>query len=90
MLKIYGLPLGTAYAPALGAGGPERRRPARPQVKQGTPATHPLTGRELRALRRQEREGTGSPFVFVSEREAPFFDTRLSGGGRTRGSGSGL
>ena len=26
------------------------------RVKQGTPATHPLTGRELRALRRLQRE----------------------------------
>jgi integrase len=42
------------------------------RVKQGTPATHPLTGRELRALRRLEREAPGSPFVFVSERGAPF------------------
>jgi site-specific recombinase XerD len=39
------------------------------RVKQGTPATHPLTGRELRALRRLQREQTPkSPFVFVSER----------------------
>ena len=42
------------------------------RVKQGSPATHPLTGRELRALRRLEREAVGSPFVFVSERGAPF------------------
>jgi len=42
------------------------------RVKQGTPATHPLTGRELRALRRLEREAAGPPFVFVSERGAPF------------------
>jgi|SRR5271169_5091202 len=42
------------------------------RVKQGTPATHPLTGRELRALRRLEREAAGSTFVFVSERGAPF------------------
>ena len=42
------------------------------RVKQGSPATHPLTGRELRALRRLEREAAGSPFVFVSERGAPF------------------
>src|SRR5262249_25161770 len=42
------------------------------RVKQGTPATHPLTGRELRALRRLERQAAGSPFVFVSERGAPF------------------
>src|SRR5262249_14284425 len=43
------------------------------RVKQGTPATHPLTGRELRALRRLQREqGSKSPFVFISERGAPF------------------
>ena len=34
--------------------------------------SHPLTGRELRALRRLEREAAGSTFVFVSERGAPF------------------
>ena len=33
------------------------------RVKQGTPATHPLTGRELRALRRLERQAAGSPFA---------------------------
>jgi type 1 fimbriae regulatory protein FimB/type 1 fimbriae regulatory protein FimE len=43
------------------------------RVKQGTPATHPLTGRELRALRRLNREQEPkSPFVFVSERGVPF------------------
>ena len=42
------------------------------RVKAGTPATHPLTGRELRALRRLHREAGGSPFLFVSERGAPF------------------
>jgi type 1 fimbriae regulatory protein FimB/type 1 fimbriae regulatory protein FimE len=42
------------------------------RVKNGTPATHLLTGRELRALRRLHREGEGqSPFVFVSERGSP-------------------
>jgi type 1 fimbriae regulatory protein FimB/type 1 fimbriae regulatory protein FimE len=42
------------------------------RVKAGTPATHPLTGRELRALRRLHREAEGkSPFVFVSERGSP-------------------
>jgi integrase len=40
------------------------------RVKNGTPATHPLTGREMRELRRHQR-GTKSPFVFVSERAAP-------------------
>ena len=42
------------------------------RAKNGTPATHPLTGRELRALRKHQREGLKSPFVFVSERDAPF------------------
>src|SRR5262249_16092777 len=43
------------------------------RVKQGTPATHPLTGNELRGLRRLEREQEPkSPFVFISERGAPF------------------
>ncbi len=42
------------------------------RVKNGTPATHPLTGRELRALRKLQRERGKNPFVFVSERDAPF------------------
>jgi integrase len=42
------------------------------RVKNGTPATHPLTGRELRALRKLQRESGENPFVFVSERGAPF------------------
>ena len=43
------------------------------RVKSGTPATHPLTGRELRALRRLQREQEPkSPFIFTSERGAPF------------------
>jgi integrase len=43
------------------------------RVKEGTPATHPLTGRELRALRRLQREQESkSPFVFVSEHGTPF------------------
>jgi integrase len=41
------------------------------RVKRGTPATHPLQGDEMRALRELKR-GTQSPFVFVSERGAPF------------------
>ncbi len=39
--------------------------------KNGTPATHPMTGREMRALRKHQRESERSPFVFVSERGAP-------------------
>jgi type 1 fimbriae regulatory protein FimB/type 1 fimbriae regulatory protein FimE len=41
------------------------------RIKRGTPATHPLAGIELRALRKLQRE-TKSEFVFVSERGAPF------------------
>jgi type 1 fimbriae regulatory protein FimB/type 1 fimbriae regulatory protein FimE len=43
------------------------------RVKQGTPATHPIVGDELRALRRLQREQEPRlPFVFTSERGAPF------------------
>ena len=42
------------------------------RAKNGTPSTHPLTGREMRALRRLHREAPASPFMFVSERGAPF------------------
>ena len=39
------------------------------RVKRGTPATHPLQGDEMRALRALPRT---SPFVFTSERGAAF------------------
>jgi integrase len=43
------------------------------RVKDGSPATHPITGAALRALRRLQREQTPkSPFIFTSERGAPF------------------
>ena len=43
------------------------------RVKQGSPSTHPIVGDELRALRRLQREQEPkSPFVFTSERGAPF------------------
>jgi integrase len=43
------------------------------RVKRGTPSTHPILGDELRALRRLQREQEPkSPFVFSSERGAPF------------------
>jgi len=41
------------------------------RVKNGTPSTHPLQGDELRALRRLQRESPPSPFVFVSNANAP-------------------
>jgi type 1 fimbriae regulatory protein FimB/type 1 fimbriae regulatory protein FimE len=41
--------------------------------KRGSPSVHPLSGRELRALRRLKREQEpASPFVFTSERGSPF------------------
>ena len=42
------------------------------RVKSGTPSTHPLTGIELRALRRLQRATPGTAFVFTSERGTPF------------------
>ena len=42
------------------------------RAKQGTPSVHPMSGSEIRALRRLLRESKLSPFVFVSERGAPF------------------
>jgi type 1 fimbriae regulatory protein FimB/type 1 fimbriae regulatory protein FimE len=43
------------------------------RAKKGTPATHPIRGDELRALRRLEREQSPkSAFVFTSERGSPF------------------
>jgi type 1 fimbriae regulatory protein FimB/type 1 fimbriae regulatory protein FimE len=43
------------------------------RVKQGIPSTHPILGDELRSLRRLQREQEPkSPFVFTSERGAPF------------------
>jgi integrase len=43
------------------------------RLKNGSPATHPLTGKELRALRRLQREqDLKSPFVFTSKRRTPF------------------
>src|SRR6516162_11783141 len=41
------------------------------RVKQGLPSVHPLPGDEMRALRDLKRS-SASPFVFTSERGAPF------------------
>ena len=62
------------------------------RVKQGTPATHPLTGREFRALRRLQREQEPkSPFAFVSERGDPFsnrgFQATVERAGKAAGFG---
>jgi integrase len=43
------------------------------RVKSGSPSVHPISGVESRALRRLQREQElKSPFVFTSERGAPF------------------
>lgn len=42
------------------------------RVKNGSSSVHPLSGTELRELRRLQRESPTSPFVFVSERGSPF------------------
>jgi integrase len=43
------------------------------RVKRGSPSIHPILGDELRALRRLRREpDRKSPFIFTSERGAPF------------------
>ena len=56
------------------------------RIKHGTPATHPLTGREMRALRKHQREASPSAFVFTSERgpplSAPGFSRMVERAGR--------
>jgi type 1 fimbriae regulatory protein FimB/type 1 fimbriae regulatory protein FimE len=43
------------------------------RAKNGSPSVHPLSGREMRALRRLRRDQRPeSPFIFTSERWAPF------------------
>jgi type 1 fimbriae regulatory protein FimB/type 1 fimbriae regulatory protein FimE len=40
------------------------------RLKNGVPSTHPVTGREIRALRRLQREYEG-PYMFATERGGP-------------------
>src|SRR4051812_6298854 len=43
-----------------------------PRAKNGIASVHPLTGRELRVLRRLQREQSpGTEFLFMSQRGAP-------------------
>jgi integrase len=42
------------------------------RAKGGVASVHPISGDELRALRRLQRESAASPFMFTSERGAPF------------------
>jgi type 1 fimbriae regulatory protein FimB/type 1 fimbriae regulatory protein FimE len=49
------------------------------RAKNGSPSVHPLSGVELRALRRLKREqDQTSPFIFASERGSPLNDCRLA------------
>lgn len=41
------------------------------RLKNGTPSTHPIRGPELRALRRLQRSGCQSNYVFMTERKGP-------------------
>jgi type 1 fimbriae regulatory protein FimB/type 1 fimbriae regulatory protein FimE len=41
------------------------------RMKNGIPSTHPLTGTELRALRRLKREHPNGRHVFLSSRRTP-------------------
>jgi type 1 fimbriae regulatory protein FimB/type 1 fimbriae regulatory protein FimE len=45
------------------------------RVKRGTPATHPLAGWEIRALRKALREYPEGPYAFASERGGPLTDS---------------
>src|SRR5215467_10569521 len=42
------------------------------RIKRGTPATHPLQGDTMRALRKLRKEAPHAKFVFLSERGSPF------------------
>jgi len=47
------------------------------RTKSGEAGTHPLSGRELRALRQLKRIYKESPFVFVTERGGPITDATV-------------
>jgi integrase len=60
------------------------------RAKKGTPATHPLRGDEMRALRELRRESPASSFVFVSERGSPFSSAGFARMIERAGAGGGL
>src|SRR6266567_8019932 len=47
------------------------------RTKNGEAGTHPLSGRELRALRQLRRVYGDSPFLFVTERGGPITDATV-------------
>ena len=54
------------------------------RVKQGTPATHPLTGREFAGLAPAPTAGGGLTFCFCQRACGSVFDAGLSSNDRTR------
>ena len=48
------------------------------RLKNGSAATHPIEGDELRLLRRLQREYPGAPFVFTTERGGPLTRSTVS------------
>ena len=60
------------------------------RAKKGVSSVHPLTGSEMRALRRLQRESKPSPFVFISERGAPFTTAGFARMMERAGRGAGL
>jgi len=47
------------------------------RVKNGVPSTHPLTGSEIRALRKLKRLAGESAYVFLSEPKGPLTDSSV-------------
>src|SRR5256712_12890654 len=47
------------------------------RLKHGVASSHPLRGPEVRGLRRVKRDAPQSPYVFMSEREAPMTDSNF-------------
>ena len=47
------------------------------RAKNGTPATHPVRGPEIRALRRLQRDYPVTPYVFVTERGGPLTESTV-------------
>ena len=48
------------------------------RLKNGSPATHPIEGDELRLLRKLQREYPDAPFVFTTERGGPLTRSTVS------------
>ena len=49
------------------------------RLKNGSPATHPLYGDELRSLRQLRRDYPNSPFLFMSSRGSPLAPDSIRG-----------